>query len=237
VYSVALSPETVIQHYLLGAGPVNIAPTAAFTPSVTDLALSVDASSSSDSDGTISSYDWTFGDGATGSGVTASHTYAVAGTYSVTLTVTDNGGATATTSTDVTVVAPPANVAPTAAFTSSSSGLTAALDGSASSDSDGSVVSYAWDFGDTSSGSGSTVSHAYAVAGTYPVTLTVTDNGGATGSVSHVVTVSDPGGVVALAQDAFFRTVSGGWGSAVLGERFGRCDVVHAGVDVVVVVG
>ncbi|MEZ4702814.1 MAG: PKD domain-containing protein [Rhodothermales bacterium] len=86
-----------------GGGTGNNAPVASFTHSATDLALSVDGSASSDSDGTIVSYAWTFGDGATGSGATASHTYAAAGTYTVALTVTDDEGATGTASQSVTV--------------------------------------------------------------------------------------------------------------------------------------
>jgi subtilisin family serine protease len=81
--------------------PENKPPVANFTYKATDLSVSFDGSGSSD-DGTISSYVWNFGDGTTGSGVTASHTYA-GGTYTVTLTVTDDIGATGTTSQIVTV--------------------------------------------------------------------------------------------------------------------------------------
>jgi PKD repeat protein len=74
---------------------VNASPTAAFTISCTGLNCSFDGGGSSDSDGTIVSYLWDFGDGATGSGVTAQHTYSQASTYTVSLTVTDNAGASA----------------------------------------------------------------------------------------------------------------------------------------------
>ncbi len=76
-----------------GGGGGNTLPTASFTHTCTNLACSFDASGSSDSDGTISSYAWSFGDGQTAGGVTASHTYAGGGSYTVTLTVSDNGGA------------------------------------------------------------------------------------------------------------------------------------------------
>ena len=112
---------------------------------------------------------------------------------------------------------PPPNVAPTASFAVSGSGLTTAVDGTASTDSDGTVVSYAWTFGDGGSASGVTASHAYAAAGTYPVTLTVTDDDGATGSVTRQVTVTAPPPVTTLATDAFGRSVTGGWGSADAG--------------------
>ncbi|MFN2325403.1 MAG: S8 family serine peptidase [Gemmatimonadales bacterium] len=89
-----------------GGGGGNIAPTASFTYSCTDLTCSFNGGGSSDSDGSISSYAWNFGDGTTGSGATVSKTYASGGTRTVTLTVTDNGGATGSTSKSVTVTAP-----------------------------------------------------------------------------------------------------------------------------------
>lgn len=83
------------------------------------------------------------------------------------------------------------NQSPTADFSTSTNGLTANFDASASSDADGSVVAYAWNFGDGTNGSGVSPSHAYAASGTYTVTLTVTDNEGATDSFTQSVTVSD----------------------------------------------
>jgi PKD repeat protein len=166
----------------------------------------------------VASWAWDFGDGATGAGKTASHTYAAAGTYTVKLTVTDGAGATGTVSRAVTVAAA-ANTAPTAAFASSVSGLAVSVDGSGSTDPDGAVASWAWDFGDGATGAGKTASHTYAAAGTYTVKLTVTDGAGATGTVSRAVTVAAPAPVPggALASDAFGRTVTGGWGAADAG--------------------
>ncbi len=86
-----------------GGGGTNQPPVASFTATTSGLTASFNASGSSDSDGSIASYAWNFGDGATGSGVTQSHTYAAMGTYNVTLTVTDNGGLTASKSSSVTV--------------------------------------------------------------------------------------------------------------------------------------
>jgi subtilisin family serine protease len=77
-----------------GGGTTNSPPTASFTFSCADLTCDFDGSGSSDSDGTISSHVWNFGDSATATGVTASHTYASPGTYTATLVVTDNDGAT-----------------------------------------------------------------------------------------------------------------------------------------------
>lgn len=76
-----------------GSGPTNSPPTAAFTYVCSGLTCDFDGTGSSDTDGTISSYAWDFGDGGTSSGATASHSYAAEGTYTVTLSVTDDDGA------------------------------------------------------------------------------------------------------------------------------------------------
>jgi PKD repeat protein len=199
-----------------GAPPVNQPPVAAFTPSCTQLACAVDANASADPDGTISSYAWQFGDGSTGTGVTSSRTYATAGTYTITLTVTDDDGATNATTRSVTV-APTPNQSPTSSFTSSCTDLVCGFNGTGSSDPDGTIASYAWTFGDGGTGSGATPSHTYAVAGTYTVGLTVTDNHGATGTTTNAVTVTAAPPVTVLAADAFARTVAAGWGTADTG--------------------
>jgi len=84
-------------------GGGNIAPIASFTDSCTALDCDFDGSASSDSDGTIDSYSWEFGDGDVDSGANVSHTYTANGTYTVSLTVEDNEGLTDTISQDVTV--------------------------------------------------------------------------------------------------------------------------------------
>ncbi|TQV82929.1 pre-peptidase C-terminal domain-containing protein [Aliikangiella coralliicola] len=86
------------------------------------------------------------------------------------------------------------NQSPTASFTNSCTDLACTFDGSASSDPDGSIASYAWNFGDSNTGTGANASHTYSTAGTYNVQLTVTDNQGATNTTSKSITVTGGGG-------------------------------------------
>jgi PKD repeat protein len=213
VFSRVLSGDEIQHLYTVGTeGPTNQAPTAAFSGSADKLKVSVDAGTSADADGSIADYAWDWGDGsAAGSGETATHTYSEAGTYTVKLTVTDNDGATDSASRDMTVTA---NEAPTAKFASVSNGLALSVDASESVDPDGSISSYVWEWGDgTPDGSGQISSHAYSATGDYSVKLTVTDNDGASNSISRTVSVTKPP-AGALAVDKFGRSVSSGWGTA-----------------------
>ena len=156
--------------------------------------VSFNGSTSSDPDGTIASYAWTFGDGGSASGATPTHTYAAAGSYTVTLAVTDNQGTTNQASTTATITGGSGgNQSPVARPGGPYSGLMGTpmqFDGSASSDPDGSIASYAWKFGDGGGGTGTAPTHSYATAGSYTVTLTVTDNLGATNQATTSATVS-----------------------------------------------
>ncbi len=171
-----------------GGGPANVPPTAAFTSTTNGLIISVDGSTSAD-DSQVVAWAWDYGDGTTGTGVTATHTYAASGTYAVKLTVTDDQGATNSVTQPVTVIA---NVPPVAAFTVTTSGLTANVDGSTSTDDVPPLAAWAWDFGDGTTGTGVTASHAYSISGTYTIKLTVTDGQGATNSTTHAVSVVAP---------------------------------------------
>ena len=281
---------------------VNDPPAASFTFTCSDLNCDFDASGSYDPDGSITSYDWIFGDGDTGNGLTVSHSYSGYGEYNVVLTVTDDGGETGTdtqivslsqqatashignlegsstivknkwtatievqvhdnletpvanatvtgnftsgttgseacttasnglcliekdgiragieqvefTITDIThsslvynsaanhdldgdsdgtsitvyQYGPPPNQPPMAAFTYSCTELTCDFDASGSSDTDGTIVNYDWVFGDGGTGNNVVTSHTYSTDGTYTVALTVTDNGGASDTVTQDV--------------------------------------------------
>lgn len=174
--------------------PPNGTPVASFIYSPTDPreddTVQFDGSSSQD-DGTITSYTWDFGDGTTGSGVRTTHKFKVRGSYTVTLTVTDDRGQSATKSISLDVSG---LSNPTASFTASPGNATVGqsvfFNASASQAQPGrTLVSYDWTFGDGGTGSGVTTSRRYGREGTYAVTLTVTDDSGRTGTVSNTVSV------------------------------------------------
>jgi chitodextrinase len=163
----------------------NVLPTPSFTYDCSGSNCTFDAGGSSDPDGTIVSYWWLFGDGTDATGVSAEHTFARPGTYTVWLYATDDDGGQGGVSRTVTIAAP--NLAPTAAFGLSCSGTSCAFNGSGSSDLDGTIVAYEWVFGDGTTGSSADVQHVFAQSQAYTVTLTVTDDDGATGTVSKSV--------------------------------------------------
>ena len=209
VYDQALTAAQVAAHYGAGGGlSPNALPRADYTAAPDNLRVGF-TNASSDPDGTIVSSRWAFGDGGESTETDPVHTYTSAGTYTVTLTVTDSGGAQDTISKQVQVAAR-VNQPPTAAFTTTVDRLSIGVNGSGSGDPDGSIASYAWSWGDrTPDGTQRSGSHTYASAGTYTVTLTVTDNEGATATATQDVRVAD-----AVAADAFSRNVAGGWGTA-----------------------
>ncbi len=159
-------------------------------------AVAVDGSGSSDPDGDPISYAWTFGDGGSASGVAPSHTYASAGSFTVTLTVEDVHGAanTATTTATIANLAPVVNAGPNQVAVV---GNPVTLNASFSDGPGDGPWAYTVDWGDGSpQTTGSTTSspiaptHTYSASGTRTVSVTVTDKFGAAGSGSLTVTVS-----------------------------------------------
>ncbi len=151
------------------------------------------AASTAESTRTIVDYQWNFGDGGTGRGVSASHAYAVVGSYTVTLTVVDDAGRTGATSSSVTVAASGAG-APVAKFTYSPTspvhGVTTVNFNGNDSSSGAAIEQYRWDFGDGHTGYGPSASHVFSAAGAYVVRLTITDTAGRTATVTQTVSVS-----------------------------------------------
>jgi PKD repeat protein len=152
------------------------------------LSVAFNSDGSGDPDGTAS-YSWAFGDGGTSTDQDPSHTYTTVGSYSAVLTVTDDNGATATSTVLIEVLA---NAAPTVTFSATpSSGkapLVVAFDSTGTEDTDGTITSYAWTFGDGGTSSSASPTHTYNAPGTYTAKLVVTDNKGKTGE--HETTIS-----------------------------------------------
>lgn len=178
----------------------NTPPIAAITPSATTgeapLTITFDGSGSSDSDGTISTYTWNFGDGSSATGKQVSHTFTDAGTFSASLMVTDDQGLTSTTSIPIIATVPvqETNQPPVAAISvTTSTGkapLTVSFSASGSTDPDGTIANYTWNFGDGSSGSGISAPHTYTTEADYIATLQVTDDQGMTSTASTTITVT-----------------------------------------------
>ena len=152
----------------------------------------LNGSLSSDPDGEIISYTWSEGIAFVGSGPTPNNDFSI-GTHIINLVVQDNDGATNSSTVTIEVIAnqpPTANAGPDQ---TSVMGAVVSFDGSGSSDPDGNILSYEWDF-DASNGIqvdaiGATAGNSYATAGSYTVTLTVTDNGEATATDTILVQV------------------------------------------------
>jgi len=162
-----------------------------------DETVNFDASDSSDLDGNIVSYEWDFGDQTTGSGVNSTHAYSSEGTYTVTLTLTDNDEITNIDTKNITVTPKP--LPPEASFTFSPAspevGQPVSFDASSSNDPDGTIVNYFWNFGDGTTENQTdtvTIIHAYTSLGSHNITLTVTDDSQLTNTTTKSITVSPP---------------------------------------------
>lgn len=178
--------------------PPNTAPTAVASADVMQgdapLTVAFVGSASTDDSGIVS-YLWNFGDGTTSTDIDVAHVYDTAGSYDVSLAVTDAGGLTDIATLTITVNA--VNGAPTAiAVADVLSGIAAldvSFDASGSTD-DAGIVSYAWDLGDGNTAEGVQVSHTYDTPGTYVVALTVTDSEGLSDEASLTIVVSSANG-------------------------------------------
>ncbi|WHT22820.1 S8 family serine peptidase [Crossiella sp. CA-258035] len=186
------SPNKFLDVSKLGGGSEPGKPTADFTGDcASSLTCSFDASASKPGTGgsSIASYKWDFGDSNTGDGVKPSHTYGKDGEYRVTLTVTDDKGATSAPVTKaVRAGKPPAGQPPAASFTVSCQRNRCSVDGSGSTDPDNDISGYAWEFGDGKTGTGVTAANDYpAKQANYTIKLTVTDKTGNSNSATKQV--------------------------------------------------
>jgi PKD repeat protein len=149
---------------------------------------------------TITTYNWNFGDGSTASGLLTSHVYTVANSYNVVLSVLDDTGQKGTISQSISVAAGGGGGSggPTARFTFSPATPTALqavfFNGSTSTAATGhTITTYAWDFGDGTTALGVSVAHTFTAAGTFTVTLTVTDDILQKGTIGATVPVTIAG--------------------------------------------
>lgn len=177
-------------------GAFNVAPTPIITSDVTRGVAPLKVSFSSDrstDDGLIVAREWDFGDGSPKSPEIAPvHTFTTTGVFAVRLTLTDDGGLSATRTLNITVTEAPVPIIVTDSTVAPSAPATISFDGSGSFDPDGSIVQYQWDFGDGSREFVATTLHQYAAAGNYRAILTVTDNTGITASAEVLIQIGLP---------------------------------------------
>ena len=168
--------------------PPNNPPVADFTYTTSLNVFNFDATDSYDTDGSIVNWTWTFGDETRGYGEQVTHEYDDKGEFQVTLKVKDDDGATDTLQVTVTV----SNQAPSAYFTYEPAKPEIGEEivfTDASKDPDGDIVNYSWDFGDGTNSTEQNPTHTFEEKGTYSVTLTVTDNDGATDDTTIQITL------------------------------------------------
>jgi len=188
--TITIAPAPVIP-------PVNTPPTAGFTHACNAADCTFTSTSTDEAPGTIATYEWSFGDGATSDVNHPSHSYTVTAPtdFTVTLTVTDNEGATAVV-TQTVAVAPvvPVNTPPTAGFTHDCDAADCSFTSTSTDVDPGTIATYAWTFGDGATSELNNPSHSYIVTAPtdFTVTLTVTDNEGATDVETQTVTASPP---------------------------------------------
>jgi PKD repeat protein len=220
----------------VGAPPAPTPPTPLFTFSPASAGVNdtifFNASTSTAAPGhRIVNFNWAFGDGATGTGVTTTHSYATAGTYVVQLSVLDESGQGATSAGTSITIGGASPAAPKADFTFSPTqpvvNQQVVFDSSSTTVASGqSIVDVAWNFGDDTPviHGGPPVritAHSFPIVGTFVVNLVVTDSVGRTGSVFHTVQVftANPTAVLTVAKAGGLNvTADGSLSTATLGS-------------------
>ncbi|MFA5366979.1 MAG: PKD domain-containing protein [Dehalococcoidia bacterium] len=174
----------------------NVAPTVIAGPDIANVLVgsTISFNGSFTDPGTLDTHTivWNFGDGTpavTGT-LTPTHAFTAGGSYTVTLTVTDDDGGIGADTLTVHVNNPP--VADTGGPYTGNEGSVITFNGSTSYDPDGIITVYSWNFGDGSATvTGIAPAHAYGDNGIYTVTLTVTDNNGAIGTAATAATIAN----------------------------------------------
>lgn len=179
--------------------PGNCPPEAAFSVTPVNPAPGVpavlDASASADPDGDVVGHEWRFGDGATATGERVTHAFDEPGTYTASLTVTDEQGAQDTRNRTVVVRDPASssNEPPEARFRLEQVGSRVVVDAANATDPDGRLAAYRWSFGDGATAAGVVAAHTYGDSGRYEVTFTAVDEAGAATSNATTVRVGTIG--------------------------------------------
>lgn len=139
----------------------------------------------------ITQFQWDFGDGGSGSGRNTSHVYSRAGTYPVTLTVTDPSGLSDSATTTATIQGSvvPIQVSADGPY-SGALGTPVSFAGSVTGGPIGGILQFLWSFGDGTTGVGQVTTHIYRSAGTFPVTLTVSTTSGQTASAQSSASIT-----------------------------------------------
>lgn len=173
------------------------------------LEVRFDGSDSYDPDGSITKFNWDFGDGFQSNEISPIHTYADDGSYTVILTVTDSLGATSQDLVQITVTNPEPRAIIDASPTAGPAPLEVVFDASDSVDPAGlplpeAITFFIWDFGDGETGAGKRITHTYTEAGDFTASLTVVDDDGATATDAVQILVFEDGGTQTSSAKAAF---------------------------------
>ncbi|MCW9023789.1 MAG: PKD domain-containing protein, partial [Gammaproteobacteria bacterium] len=214
--------------------PVIIPPVAGIsanpTRGETNLNVRFIASDTGNSQSSIVSYTWSFGDGASGTGANISHTYTTAGSYTANVTLTNADGLTSRATQQIVVTEPAAPAPPVASMsanpTRGEATLRVSFSATDTSNSTSPVSSYQWNFGDGGSVTGANASHSYTRAGTYNVVVTIINEYGQSASASRQIIVTDP---VVLEPPVVAISANPVQGEATLQVNFSGADTSNSG--------
>jgi PKD repeat protein len=198
----------------------NFPPAADFDFSTSGLQVDF-TDTSTDADGYIASWSWDFGDGDFSTAQSPGHSFATAGSYTVTLTVTDDAGDSDSIGQLITVSDVTGGTPPVAAFDYDCSNRECSFDASASS---GTIDTYSWNFGDGSALATDTAvtTHAYASQGTYTISLVVIADGVTSTAASVSLRIKNRGSLSGTVSGESGGSGGGGSGGDTTASEKGR---------------